>query len=456
MRKSAWADSEGKSSGVEYTYVSGALLRPFGSSECTDQPFLQGHYCRCTQSTGLDLPGKAKTGNCPGSSTPVMEAAERERWLNDQPVAVLRAHAQECGINTAGCIEKYDLVQRILHHELRSFGAPAQPSRGLSAEVATGAPFVAPVPSAAPVRPQSAADLAEDERLARRLQAEEASRAEVLQAQQRESRRGLDGGSSRRQQVLETLAMAGGGAERLAQQQRHLQQQQHEQQQHQHHQRRMQQMQELQERLQEQQREARQRQHEHRGGSIAGGAIGGAGNDPSGESVMQLLELLARGQRGGGSGGGTRVPRASNPHLPEVMAPDRGPPGAQRRAGGPEALQMVLGQLLAGNVGGPAGTNMLAEVLASLQQQQGIDQAGVAARTGEMVYREPEGGSSGAEGGSGSAGAEERTCMVCLEGFTAGEDLRILPCLHRYHKTCIDPWLARNRHCPVCKHDVTQ
>merc|ERR1739844_580899 len=70
------------------------------------------------------------------------------------------------------------------------------------------------------------------------------------------------------------------------------------------------------------------------------------------------------------------------------------------------------------------------------------------------VYREPEGGSSGAERG-GSAGAEERTCMVCLEAFTVGEDLRILPCLHRYHKNCIDPWLARNRHCPVCKHDVT-
>jgi len=43
-------------------------------------------------------------------------------------------------------------------------------------------------------------------------------------------------------------------------------------------------------------------------------------------------------------------------------------------------------------------------------------------------------------------------CMVCLENFNAGDELRILPCLHRYHKSCVDPWLHRNAKCPSCNH----
>merc|ERR1719323_2418728 len=100
-------------------------------------------------------------------------------------------------------------------------------------------------------------------------------------------------------------------------------------------------------------------------------------------------------------------------------------PGARGERPSPEALHMFLGQLLAGHGDGHGGPNMLAEVLASLAPQQGIDQAAVAARTGEMVYREPEGGgpsTTGSSGGaSGAPGDEERNCMVCLEAFTAGE-----------------------------------
>lgn len=45
-------------------------------------------------------------------------------------------------------------------------------------------------------------------------------------------------------------------------------------------------------------------------------------------------------------------------------------------------------------------------------------------------------------------------CTVCLEPFRAGEELRILPCLHRYHTCCIDEWLSRNPACPICKHRI--
>jgi len=47
-------------------------------------------------------------------------------------------------------------------------------------------------------------------------------------------------------------------------------------------------------------------------------------------------------------------------------------------------------------------------------------------------------------------------CAVCLETYVAGDALRRLPCLHAYHKDCVDQWFARSVECPVCKHDVNQ
>merc|ERR1712129_190402 len=41
-------------------------------------------------------------------------------------------------------------------------------------------------------------------------------------------------------------------------------------------------------------------------------------------------------------------------------------------------------------------------------------------------------------------------CTVCLESFRTGEELRVLPCFHRYHRSCIDEWLARSPACPIC------
>ena len=46
---------------------------------------------------------------------------------------------------------------------------------------------------------------------------------------------------------------------------------------------------------------------------------------------------------------------------------------------------------------------------------------------------------------------EEECCAVCYEPWAAGDEVRTLPCLHRLHTACIDPWLRQNATCPVCK-----
>ncbi|XP_057964977.1 receptor homology region, transmembrane domain- and RING domain-containing protein 1 isoform X1 [Malania oleifera] len=48
------------------------------------------------------------------------------------------------------------------------------------------------------------------------------------------------------------------------------------------------------------------------------------------------------------------------------------------------------------------------------------------------------------------------TCAICLEDYKSGENLRVLPCQHEFHATCVDSWLTKwGTFCPVCKHNMS-
>lgn len=46
-------------------------------------------------------------------------------------------------------------------------------------------------------------------------------------------------------------------------------------------------------------------------------------------------------------------------------------------------------------------------------------------------------------------------CSICTEDFERGEDVRVLPCNHKFHPPCIDPWLLNvSGTCPLCRIDL--
>lgn len=50
---------------------------------------------------------------------------------------------------------------------------------------------------------------------------------------------------------------------------------------------------------------------------------------------------------------------------------------------------------------------------------------------------------------------EHPGCSICTEDFEMGQDLRVLPCNHRFHPECVDPWLLNvSGTCPLCRVDL--
>ncbi|KAK3648037.1 hypothetical protein LTR56_007737 [Elasticomyces elasticus] len=50
---------------------------------------------------------------------------------------------------------------------------------------------------------------------------------------------------------------------------------------------------------------------------------------------------------------------------------------------------------------------------------------------------------------------DNQGCSICTEDFEVGQDQRVLPCDHRFHPDCIDPWLLNvSGTCPLCRIDL--
>ena len=44
---------------------------------------------------------------------------------------------------------------------------------------------------------------------------------------------------------------------------------------------------------------------------------------------------------------------------------------------------------------------------------------------------------------------KESECSICLSQFDEGDEISILPCLHKFHKICITQWLKMSKKCPI-------
>jgi hypothetical protein len=48
-------------------------------------------------------------------------------------------------------------------------------------------------------------------------------------------------------------------------------------------------------------------------------------------------------------------------------------------------------------------------------------------------------------------------CSICIEAMNSNKDeLRVLPCSHSYHQTCIFKWLEFQANCPICRHQLKE
>ncbi|TPP64364.1 RING finger protein 11 [Fasciola gigantica] len=47
-----------------------------------------------------------------------------------------------------------------------------------------------------------------------------------------------------------------------------------------------------------------------------------------------------------------------------------------------------------------------------------------------------------------------KECIICMCDLKLHDEVRYLPCLHTYHRACIDDWLMRSFVCPSCLRPV--
>ncbi|KAF9973227.1 hypothetical protein BGZ73_003565 [Actinomortierella ambigua] len=51
---------------------------------------------------------------------------------------------------------------------------------------------------------------------------------------------------------------------------------------------------------------------------------------------------------------------------------------------------------------------------------------------------------------------QDAVCSICLCEYEDEEELRKMPCLHYFHKACVDEWLKLHKSCPLCKREIDE
>jgi hypothetical protein len=83
--------------------------------------------------------------------------------------------------------------------------------------------------------------------------------------------------------------------------------------------------------------------------------------------------------------------------------------------------------------------------------------AAAAARTNDSPFIQPT--LQQIQSGSiiGLIDRQDQVCAICQEDLPIGSHVRTLrACNHPFHIGCIDTWLLRDVHCPVCRHDIRE
>ena len=72
------------------------------------------------------------------------------------------------------------------------------------------------------------------------------------------------------------------------------------------------------------------------------------------------------------------------------------------------------------------------------------------------IYRSVEVTVGDAENSNADEGDKDDCCPICLVEYEDGDELRVLPCNHCMHKTCVDAWLRNNPSCPSCRYSLSE
>ena len=49
---------------------------------------------------------------------------------------------------------------------------------------------------------------------------------------------------------------------------------------------------------------------------------------------------------------------------------------------------------------------------------------------------------------------KENECSICHEQLM--QDVNVLPCSHRFHNECIEPWITSHNSCPICRAPIVE